>query len=907
MYNKKIISTLLAAVMSVSLVMPAAVTSYADDTVDIQPQTEISVDSGYGTGYLELDDEVRSVPGVLQPDISDSDSQYSADRATVYPSQYKTASLPAVRNQGSYGVCWAFATMSLVEINLLKKNLVTTDIDLSELHLINYTYNCVEDKLGGLNGDINKYIGSSIMQTGGNVELAANSLEDWEGAVTEATLPLTSENVKKVENNQLGDSLAYSDTFAHVQNFYKINTSSANDIKKAVMEYGAAATSYCSDSSYYSSSKYYNSDTAAYYCDYPYSTNHAIAIVGWDDNFSADNFSTKPEGNGAWIVRNSWGSGYGKEGYFYLSYYDKSLAEVAYALEADLSDNYDNNYQYDGTIIHSGITMGTTKGKYANVFTAKANPGGYENIKAVSFETYSTYADDPSVDYKIYVYTNLTDTSNPESGTLSAQKSGTTTYTGMYTINLDKEVNIEQGKAFSVVVELTGKDGSSPWIACDYSKTKDGWYSCTASAKENQSFYYYYYFQSDGVWNDYGSRNSANFIIKAFTDNTSQQSVIDVENVSLNKDSLILEEGATEQLKAAVTPADATYRNIIWTSSNDSVATVDNSGNVTAKSVGTAVITATTKDGKSAACTVTVKKKEIAIEYIYLNASSLSVQKGGSTRITATIGPDNTTYSKAVKWSSSNDSVATVDSDGNVKAIAAGNAIITAETVNGKTASCSILVYENHIISITLSDSKISLKEGGSYKINASISPSNTTDDKTLTWTSSNPSIASVDSDGNVTAKKAGTTVITATSVNGITAQCQVMVTGAFTRFLENETANSIKTQYRRMGYSAIIVAPNGGYLINNDIVYTGCTLKYMYISGSSEIFLSDIYVAGDVNGDGVVSVLDMEAIQKDILGISKLEGVYKMAAKLTDQSDDISVLDMEAVQKHILGIEDIK
>lgn len=191
MYNKKIISTLLAVVMSVSLVMPASITSYADDIVDISAQTYDAQESEQkrGTGYIELDDDVRAVPGVLQPDISDSHSQYSADREVVYPAHYKTASLPAVRDQESYGVCWAFATMSLVEINLLKKKLVTDDIDLSELHLINYTYNCVNDKLGGLDGDSNKFIGKSIMQMGGNVELAANSLEDWEGAVTETVLP----------------------------------------------------------------------------------------------------------------------------------------------------------------------------------------------------------------------------------------------------------------------------------------------------------------------------------------------------------------------------------------------------------------------------------------------------------------------------------------------------------------------------------------------------------------------------------------------------------------------------------------------------------------------------------------------------------------------------------------------
>ena len=905
MYNKKIISTLLAVVMSVSLVMPASITSYADDIVDISAQTYDAQESEQkrGTGYIELDDDVRAVPGVLQPDISDSHSQYSADREVVYPAYYKTASLPAVRDQKSYGVCWAFATMSLVEINLLKKKLVTDDIDLSELHLINYTYNCVNDKLGGLDGDSNKFIGKSIMQMGGNVELAANSLEDWEGAVKETVLPLNDENVKKVENNQLGDSLAYSDTYAHVQNFYKINTSSANDIKRAIMEYGAVSASYYSDSSFNYSTTYNNSTTAAYYCNQNYSTNHAITIVGWDDDFSADKFSTKPDGNGAWIVRNSWGSRYGKEGYFYLSYYDKSLSDIAYALEADLSNNYDNNYQYDGTMQHSGASIGTT-GKFANVFTAKANSGGYENIKAVSFETYSSDCQNPSVDYKIYVYTKLTDVSNPESGSLVAQKEGTTTYAGMYTINLDKEVNIEQGELFSVVVELTGKNGVSPWIARDYSQTVENWFSCTSSAKENQSFYSTPY----GNWYDYGSSYSANFIIKAFTDNTSQQNVINVERISLNKDNLTLEEGSKEQLKATITPSDATYRNVTWTSSNDSVASVDNSGNVTAKSIGSAVITATTKDGKSADCTVTVKKKEIAIEYIYLNCGSLSIQKGKSVRITAIIGPDNTTYSKTVKWSSSNEGVATVDSDGNVKAIAAGKTTITAETVNGKIASCSISVYENPITGITLSDSTITLKEGYSYRINANVSPSDTSDDKTLTWTSSNPSIATVDSDGNVTAKKAGTAVITATSVNDVTAQCQVMVSGAFTRFLENETANSIKTKYRRMGYSVIIVAPDGGYLRNNDIVFTGCNLKYMYnISGSSEIFSSDVYVAGDANGDGSVSVLDMEAIQKDILGISKLEGAYKMAAKLTERSDEISVLDMEVIQKHILGIEKIK
>lgn len=95
-----------------------------------------------------------------------------------------------------------------------------------------------------------------------------------------------------------------------------MNTTSKEDVKKAVMDYGAVSISYWSDQSSDWSTQYYNSLTAAYYCPEGHITNHAVNIVGWDDDYSSDNFATKPEGNGAWIVRNSWGSEYGKDGYF---------------------------------------------------------------------------------------------------------------------------------------------------------------------------------------------------------------------------------------------------------------------------------------------------------------------------------------------------------------------------------------------------------------------------------------------------------------------------------------------------------------------------------------------------------------------------------------------------------------
>ena len=110
-----------------------------------------------------------------------------------------------------------------------------------------------------------------------------------------------------------------------IQSYYKINTTNKTDVKQAVTDYGAVSISYFTDSSY-STSKYFNSATAGYYCYDNTGHNHAVTIVGWDDNYSADNFVNKPEGDGAWIVRNSWGDYFGQGGYFYLSYYDVSIS-----------------------------------------------------------------------------------------------------------------------------------------------------------------------------------------------------------------------------------------------------------------------------------------------------------------------------------------------------------------------------------------------------------------------------------------------------------------------------------------------------------------------------------------------------------------------------------------------------
>ena len=826
--NKKYVSKILAGILAVNMIVTSSSLTFAADNdskdvyLNYQNETADINENYHATGYRELDGEYQIIPDVLNDNYSYIDGT-EITKAAAYPSTYKTANLPDVRDQGSYGVCWAFSTISLIETNLIKNNLVSNDIDLSELHLVNYTYNCVNDPLGGLEGDINKFDTSrgSVMQYGGNVEMAANSLLDWEGAVNEDVVPYTIEYVRQVENNQLDDSLAYGKDVAHVQNFYRVNTTSKEDVKKAVMDYGAVSISYWSDQSSDWSTQYYNSLTAAYYCPEGRTTNHAVNIVGWDDDYSSDNFATKPEGNGAWIVRNSWGSEYGKDGYFYLSYYDKSIYSVGYTLEAELSDNYNNNYQYDGAMLYGYMGYGGSN-KYSNIFEAKANLGGSENIKAVSFMTGSS----TNLNYTVSVHTNLSDDTNPESGTLAAQKSGVTTYDGMYTVVLDSSVNINEGKKFSVVVEVNSNSGKTAYLAYERSmQSGKAGYWCTASVKANQSFINSPY----NGWNDFSNKSyGGNFIIKAFTDN--ETTTVDVEKVSLNKSATTLTEGESETLTATITPSNATGdKTVKWSSSNGVVAAVDSNGKVTAKKAGTAVITATSSNGKSASCTVTVKQKEIAITGISLNKSTTSLTEGESETLTATITPSNATGDKTVKWSSSNGVVAAVDSNGKVTAKKAGTAVITATSSNGKSASCTVTVKQKEIAitGISLNKSTTSLTEGESETLTATITPSNATGDKTVKWSSSNGVVAAVDSNGKVTAKKAGTAVITATSSNGKTAGCTVTVKqkDTYTGLRDvNGTLTYFNNGQADKTYTGFVSYAGNNYYVINGVVDTSYT-----------------------------------------------------------------------------------
>ena len=254
-----------------------------------------------------------------------------------------------------------------------------------------------------------------------------------------------------------------------------------------------------------------------------------------------------------------------------------------------------------------------------------------------------------------------------------------------------------------------------------------------------------------------------------------------VTGVSLDKNRLTLDVGGTATLAATVEPDEASIKNVTWSSENESVATVDTSGTVTAHSTGNATITATAADGsgEKATCTVTVNAAAtVHVTGVSLDKTSLELTEDETARLTATVKPDDAT-NKDVTWASSNNDVVTVDQNGNVKAVGAGTANITVTTVDqSKTATCEVTVTAAtvSVTGVTLNKTSTSLYVGDTETLTATVEPSDATN-RAVTWTSSDSTVATVDQNGLVTALARGTAVITATTADGgKTASCTVTV-----------------------------------------------------------------------------------------------------------------------------------
>ena len=272
------------------------------------------------------------------------------------------------------------------------------------------------------------------------------------------------------------------------------------------------------------------------------------------------------------------------------------------------------------------------------------------------------------------------------------------------------------------------------------------------------------------------------------------------QGISLNKTSETLDMSGTKTLQLSVTAYNPTTSNvntgITWSSSNSNIASVSTSGLVTAKTNGKATITATTTNGKTASCSILVQTSPTSVT---LNKTSETLDMSGTTtvQLTATINPGSANINTGKSWSSSNPGVATVNSStGLVTAKANGTATITVRTGNGKTASCSITVHTNPT-SVSISPTSVPLDTEGiqfpkTTKLTAKAKPDSADVNTGIKWSSDNPSVATVDSSGNVKAVGYGTANIKATAQNEKMAQCSVTVTTSISGLSVSPTSKTL-------------------------------------------------------------------------------------------------------------------
>lgn len=405
--------------------------------------------------------------------------------ASTIPSSYDLRTLgklTSVKHQEQCGCCWAFAAFGSLESILLPAE----------------TWNFSENNLKNTSGyDLG-------CCEGGNRTMATAYLARWSGAVDESADPYGITNC----TSPTGLS-----PVKHVQDVIYIPdraSSTDNDaLKQAVMNYGAVYTTY------YESESYYKSTTKGYYYSGTTVGNHAVCIVGWDDNFSRNNFNTPAPGDGAFLIKNSWGT---RRDYFYISYYDTMAGQENAVFTAESPWNYSKFYQYDTLGMTGGTGYGSEAGWFANVFTASAS----DKLSAVSW-----YSATSGGSYELRVYTNVNVKRNdPTSGTLATTKTGTIANAGYHTYQLSSPVQLTSGQKFSVVVKLTTPGFTYP-IPIEQPIAN---YSSQATANTGESFMS----PTSFSWTDVASAyNNTNVCIKAFIAQGAVLSVMPVTNLSV--------------------------------------------------------------------------------------------------------------------------------------------------------------------------------------------------------------------------------------------------------------------------------------------------------------------------------------------------------------------------------------
>ena len=345
---------------------------------------------------------------------------------------------------------------------------------------------------------------------------------------------------------------------------------------------------------------------------------------------------------------------------------------------------------------------------------------------------------------------------------------------------------------------------------------------------------------------------------------------IQATGVTLNATSVELYETATKMLVPTITPANATNKKVIWSSSDPSVASVNVDGVVTAISQGTAVITCTTQDSSRVAkCTVKVLKT-IKSKSVSLDSKSLTLDDGTSATLTATIKPSNVSIT-SLNWRSTNNKVATVSGNGVIKAVGPGTCKIVATTKDtGKKAVCKVTVNPTPVKRVKLNRSTLTLTMNKTYNLKATTVPSYATNQK-MTWTTSNKKIVKVGKTGKVRAVGPGTATITViTDDGGRKATCTVTVKRPKIQSLAAEKT----TMEMGLGTKeAIVLIPTPAAASTSKVKYVSSNKSVAKVSSKGVVSAvgegtAIITITPNDGGGGMGTMVVVKVERKDVIGI---------------------------------------
>lgn len=486
-------------------------TDAGTSSVSSGDNTDEEPDYILGRPMTQAEYEAQLAPMQNLTAFAPEDDIYSApdDTAAAGASQGRSASYPAtydsrtqnlvtsVKNQLSTNNCWAFSLASNIETDLLWQNLGAWD--LSEEHLAYFWANRQNDPLGNTADDQIIRTPSSTNNKGyhesGNGWVASFFLSTWSGMTTEEKVPFST------TQQTYDSSLAY-DTSVYMKDAVFANYS-VDRMKELLTEYHSVSAMIYMDGT----GTFYNASTDASCYPFANLVNHAVTVVGWDDNYSRDNFadSSCVTSDGAWIVKNSYGPSWGDKGYFYLSYEDLSIRNLL-CNTATTDPEYPNNYFYDGAATAS-FTQPLKKGyTIGNIFTATAGGARNEELGEIVLASKNDGAE-----YQIQIYTDIKDTTDPTSGTAaySVPLSYTQKNAGIETVTLDNPVLIRAGSRYSVVLTV---ESSSISYYLEKSTTRSSWFKAVAGISAEQSF-----ISVGSGWNDMKTVNNSCLSIKAHT------------------------------------------------------------------------------------------------------------------------------------------------------------------------------------------------------------------------------------------------------------------------------------------------------------------------------------------------------------------------------------------------------